>query len=124
MDERVKELLEKAKLTAAAAAGAAAETGSRLVGKTKRSLRAFDLNNEIEILMREIGRTVYLTHTGAETDEEELQAKLEAIDGKYAEIAEIKAQQEAQRSVLTCPVCGKPCDKTDLYCRVCGEKLQ
>lgn len=124
MDERVKELLEKAKLTATAAAEIAAETGTRLVGRTRRSLKVLDLNNEIEILMREIGRTVYLTHTGTETDEEALQAKLEAIDEKYAEIAKIKAQQEAQRAALICPVCGKPCDKTDLYCRVCGEKLQ
>lgn len=124
MDERVKELLEKAKLAATAAAEMAAETGTRLVGRTRQSLKVFDLNNEIELLMREIGRAVYLTHTGVETDEEELQAKLAAIDEKYAAIAAIKAEQEARRTAQTCPVCGKPCDKTDLYCRVCGEKLR
>lgn len=130
MDDKVRELLEKAKLTAAAAAGVAShaagtamEKGGRLVEKTRRSLKLLDLNNEIEILMREIGRIVYLTHTGTETEESALQEKLERIDAKYAEIAGLKAEQEAQRTKVVCPVCGKECDKTDLYCRVCGEKL-
>ncbi len=130
MDDKVRELLEKAKLTAAAAAGVAsqavgtaAEKGGRLVEKTRRSLKLLNLNNEIEILMREIGRIVYLTHTGTETEESALQEKLERIDAKYAEIAGLKAEQEAQRTKVVCPVCGKECDKTDLYCRVCGEKL-
>ena len=52
------------------------------------------------------------------------EAKLAEIDEKYAQIAEIKAVQEAEKTTTVCPVCGKACDKTDLYCRVCGEKLQ
>jgi len=131
MDEKVKELLEKAKLTAGLAAdtavkaaGAVSKKSNRLVEKTKQNLKVFDLNNEVELLMREIGRMVYLTHTGAETDEAELEAKLAQIDEKYAQIDEIRAQQEEQKTTCVCPVCGKTCDKTDLYCRVCGEKLQ
>ena len=131
MDEKVKELLEKAKLTAGLAAdgavkaaGAVSQKGTQLVEKTKRSFQVFDLNNEVELLMREIGRMIYLTHTGAETDETALEAKLAEIDEKYAQIAEIKAVQEAEKTTTVCPVCGKACDKTDLYCRVCGEKLQ
>ncbi len=131
MDEKVKELLEKAKLTAGLAAdgavkaaGAVSQKGTQLVEKTKRSFQVFDLNNEVELLMREIGRMIYLTHTGAETDEAALEAKLAEIDEKYAQIAEIKAVQEAEKTTTICPVCGKACDKTDLYCRVCGEKLQ
>ena len=110
MDEKVKELLEKAKLTAGLAAdgavkaaGVVSQKGTQLVEKTKRSFQVFDLNNDVELLMREIGRMVYLTHTGAETDE---------------------AAQEAEKTTAVCPVCGKACDKNDLYCRVCGEKLQ
>ncbi len=131
MDEKMRELLEKAKLTAVLAAdgavkvaGTASRKGSELVEKTKRSAKIFDLNNEVELLMREIGRMVYLTHTGVETDEAELEEKLDQIDEKYAAIAELKAQQEAQKTTCVCPVCGKACDKNDLYCRVCGEKLQ
>ena len=131
MEERVKELLEKAKLTAGMAAdgavkaaGVVSQKGTQLVEKTKRSAKIFDLNNEVELLMREIGRMVYLTHTGVETDEAELEEKLTQIDEKYAAIAELKAQQEEQKTTCVCPVCGKTCDKTDLYCRVCGEKLQ
>ena len=131
MDERVKELLEKAKLTAelaadtaVRAAGVVSHKGGQLVEKTKRSFQVLDLNNEVDILMREIGRMVYLTHTGVETDENALEGKLAEIDAKYAEIAALKAQMEAQKASVICPVCGKACEKTDLYCRVCGEKLQ
>ena len=131
MDERAKELLEKVKLTAAAAADAASQVagsvtkrGGRVVTKTKRTLKLMDLNNEIELAMRDIGRMVYLTHTGTETDEEALQARLEEIDAKYAEIADLKAEQAALRTTVVCPVCGKTVDKNDIYCRVCGEKLQ
>lgn len=131
MDEKVKELLEKAKLTATAAAGVASQAagtvsqkGSKLVEKTKRSIKLLDLNNEVDILMREIGRIVYLTHTGVEAEDAEIQEKLELIDGKFAEIANLKAEQAAQKTTVTCPVCGKQCAKDDIFCRVCGEKLQ
>ena len=79
---------------------------------------------QIELAMRDIGRMVYLTHTGTETDEEALQARLEEIDAKYAEIADLKAEQAALRTTVVCPVCGKTVDKNDIYCRVSGEKLQ
>lgn len=124
MDERVKELLEKAKLTCEAAAGTVTRRGGRVVGNTRRSLKLMDLNNEVELAMRDIGRMVYLTHTGTETDEAALQSRLEDIDAKYARIAELKAEQAAARSTAVCPVCGKTVDKNDIYCRVCGEKLQ
>ena len=94
MDEKMKELLEKAKLTAGLAAdsavkaaGIVSQKGNQLVEKTKRSAKIFDLNNEVELLMRDIGRMVYLTHTGAETDEAALEEKLAQIDEKYAAIA-------------------------------------
>lgn len=131
MDEKVKELLEKARLTAGLAAdtavkaaGVVTQKGGQIVEKTRRSFQVFDLNNEVELLMRDIGRMVYLTHTGAETDEGELEEKLAQIDEKYARIGEIKTELEAGKTTTVCPVCGKSCDKTDLYCRVCGEKLQ
>lgn len=131
MDEKVRELLDKAKITAGLAAdgavkaaGVVSQKGTQLMEKTKRNLKVFDLNNEVELLMRDIGRMVYLTHTGVETDEAALEAKLAEIDQKYAEIAEIKEVLEAQKTTTVCPVCGKDCDKTDLYCRICGEKLQ
>ena len=98
--------------TAVKAAGMVSQKGTQLVEKTKRNFQVFDLNNEVELLMRDIGRMVYLTHTGVETDE------------KYAAIAAIKEELEAQKTTTVCPVCGKDCDKNDLYCRVCGEKLQ
>ncbi len=131
MEERTKELMGKARLTAGVAmdtalraAGVAAQKGGQLMEKTKRGFQVLDLNNEIDLLLRDIGRMVYLTHTGAKADEAALQAKLEEIDGKYAQIAQIKEEAQARSATIVCPVCGKICEKTDLYCRVCGEKLQ
>ena len=103
MDEKVRELLEKAKLTAGLAAdtavkaaGVVTQKSNLLVEKTKQNFKVFDLNNEVELLMREIGRMVYLTHTGVETDEQELEAKLAQIDEKYAKIEEIRGLLEEQ----------------------------
>lgn len=130
MEDKVKELLDRARFTAslaaesaAKAAEVAAQRGGQLVEKTRRSLQILDLNNQADVLMRDIGRLVYQAHTGAEAEESALVAKLEDLDKLYEQVARLKARQEEQSPTRVCPMCGKTCEKTDLYCRVCGEKL-
>lgn len=130
MDPKVKVLVEKAKLTASAAAdaaGRAASSASKKAGSlmevTKLNMKVFDLNTDIELLYKEIGKCVYLTHTGTEVDPEEISAKITEIDEKYAKIAELKNELAARKSTKTCPVCGKPCSKDDAFCSVCGTEL-
>ena len=105
MDEKVRELLEKAKLTAGLAAdtavkaaGAVSQKGNQLVEKTKRNFQVFDLNNEVELLMRDIGRMVYLTHTGAETDEAALEEKLAQTMPVVMQLSSFSGREESVES--------------------------
>jgi hypothetical protein len=130
MESKMHDMLEKAKataMTAATAAGKAADSATRMAGglfeTTKLNLQVFDLNTDIELLFKEIGKAVYLTHTGAAADAEEINDKIAVIDGKYAKIRELKAQIEERRDTLRCPSCGAECAKEDVYCRVCGQHL-
>ena len=131
MDQNMKEILQRVKVGAATAAeavsraaDAATQKAGELADATKLNLQLFDRNTELEALFKDLGKIVYLTHTGAETDEAALEEKLAQIDEKYAQLSALKEEQEAAKATVICPVCGKSCDKNDLYCRVCGEKLR
>ena len=103
MDKRVKDLLEKVKITAGAAveaAGKAAESAGKKAGEvvenTKLSLKIFDLNSEIEIAYKEIGRLVYMTHAGLEADAEELTGDVLAVlDHALAEFGAMREREGA-----------------------------
>ena len=70
MDQKVNDMLERMKIAAqqtAQAVGKAADVAGKktneLVSTTKASLQIFDLNSEIDGLLKEIGRCVYMAHT-------------------------------------------------------------
>ncbi|MBQ2865030.1 MAG: zinc ribbon domain-containing protein [Clostridia bacterium] len=130
MEAKVKEVLEKVKITACAA-GRAAESAANAATKkagealetTKLTLINFDLNTDIEMLYREIGRLVYLTHEGEDIDPECITARIALIDEKFAKI-EANKKQIAYRKLFTeCPECGKDCKKEDAFCSACGYKF-
>ncbi|MEA5039890.1 MAG: zinc ribbon domain-containing protein [Clostridiaceae bacterium] len=130
MDDKVKAVLEKVKITASAAAeiGAkAADQAGRKAGELmeigKLKLKLFDLSAEVEMLYKEIGKAVYLTHTGAQVPESDIEKKLADIDERYVRMAELKEELSARKTTVTCPVCGRECDKGDVFCRVCGKEL-
>ncbi len=130
MDAKVKEILEKVRITACAA-GKAAENAACVAGKkagealetTKLTLKNFDLNTDIEMLYREIGRLVYLTHEGEEIDPECITDKIALIDEKFAQIEANKKQITYRKTVALCPECGKECKKEDAFCSACGYKF-
>lgn len=130
MEQKVKELIERAKVTAAnaaSAAGKAADSASKkaggLVELTKQNFRIFDLNTDIELLMKEIGKLVYATHRGEEIDADEITERLNQIDEKNEEIDRLKERIAERKTVLRCPECGAACDREDAFCRCCGTEL-
>ena len=130
MDARVKEVLEKVKITACAAgkaAGNVANAASKKAGEafenTKLILKNFDLNTDIEILYKEIGKLVYLTHLGEEIDPECINEKLTVIDEKLDRIEENKKQIAYRKTVSVCPECSNECKKEDSFCSSCGYKF-
>ena len=99
MDQKVNDMLERMKIAAqqtAQAVGKAADVAGKktneLESTTKASLQIFDLNSEIDGLLKEIGRCVYMAHTGSEVHSEEIDARIRQIDAKYQEIARLKAE--------------------------------
>jgi len=130
MDQNVKEIFEKVKATASiayAAAGKAAEAAGKKAGEmvesTKLNLQVFDLNTEIEILYKEIGKLVYKTHIGDDVDAEEVDKQISAIDEKYAKINELRQKLAELKHTMQCPNCGKEVEKNDTYCKSCAYKL-
>ena len=126
-----KNLMEKMKITAsqaAEAAGKAADVASKKAGSvvenTKLNLQIMDINSDIEILYKEIGKSVYLTHTGVEVDADELEHKLTLIDEKLQLIESIKGELAEKKTSETCPYCGKEYNKEDAFCASCGFELK
>jgi len=131
MDDKVRELLGKLKETASHAADAA-ESAARQVGQktgetiemAKLNMKIFDLNTEIGVSFREIGRIVYDTHAGKETEENVLEELLKSVDDKNSEIDSYKARLAEFKKSISCPVCKEDCAKSDIFCKKCGAKLE
>lgn len=131
MDPRMNDMLEKMRIAAAQTAqamGKAADIASKktneFVAGAKSNLQIYELNSQIEGLMREIGRCVYLAHTGAQVEPGEIDGKIAAIDEKYALIAKMKEENAPRRPASgICPECGSPCGPEDAFCRHCGSPL-
>ena len=130
MDEKVSNLINKIKETAAIAADAAEAAAKRVSQRTgetlelaKLNMKIFDLNTEIGVNQREIGKIVYETHTGKETNEEALAGILTTIDEKYAEIEIYKTKIAELKKGVACPSCGETCGKGDMFCKKCGATV-
>ena len=130
MDPNVKAILERAKATATYAAekagrmaDAATKKAGDMAASAKLNLQIFDLNTEIDGVYKEIGKIVYLAHTGDDSHTAELDDKFVQIDDRLAKIAEVRETIANTKTTLECPVCGKECSKDDAFCSKCGHKL-
>ena len=99
---------------------AAAKVAGELYESSKANIRLFNLQNELDILYKELGR---LIHSLRSTDNEAVDTKLQQIDSKIEEIAAYKKKAEENRQRRTCKLCGRTCSKTFEYCPACGTKL-
>ena len=103
MDQRVNDILERMRQTAAQAAqamGKAANVASKktneLVSSTKVNLQIFELKNDIEALYKEVGRSVYMAHTGEAVDPQEIDGKIAQIDEKVARLSCLQEEPAAK----------------------------
>lgn len=129
MDEKIKDLLERIRGTAAdlseTAAPAARYVGQRageLVDTAKLNIQIFDRNSEINELLRKMGKVMYDTHLGREP-EDDVTALLTQADQAYAQVADLKAKAAALRQGKTCPSCGALCARDDHFCKECGARF-
>ena len=71
MDDKVKELLDRIRDTASAAADSAADTArvagrkaGQMVDVAKLNVQLFDLNGEFSDILKKLGQVMYDTHRG------------------------------------------------------------
>ena len=130
MEDKVKELLDRIRDTAGAAADAANHT-ARVAGKkagqmvdvAKLNVQLFDLNGEFNDQLRQLGQVMYSTHLGQMPEGDPVTELLAKADETSAKIAEVKERISDLRQSQTCPSCGAPCGRDDQFCRRCGGAL-
>lgn len=125
MEQNIKSFWEKAKYSATKAADAAGKKATEVVEATKINFQIFDLNTEIEMIYKEIGKTFYEGYKGDNIDEDYLSGKVTILDEKHARIADLKEKLKSSKDPATiCSLCGKKIKSSDEYCSACGNKLR
>lgn len=130
MDDKVRDLLERIRGTAYVAADACADT-ARVAGKkagqmvdvAKLNVQLFDLNGELNDILRQLGQVMYNTHLGQAPEGDPVSGLLDQADETSEKIAEVKARIADLRQSQTCPGCAASCGKDDQFCRRCGAQL-
>ncbi len=132
MDEKTKVILEKVKASAAmvgdltlSAAASVGKKASGVVEQSKLNLKLFDLQNEVDLLYKSIGRSLYQAHTEPDGETPDFDELFLAVDEKQAEIQSLRDKIVELRCTKKCPnpECGRTCGKDTHYCPDCGTAL-
>ena len=94
-----------------------------MVDVAKLNVKIFDLKNDVNDLLREVGQMVYDTHHGKEPSEGGMDELLQQLDEKNAAIDEVKERIAVLRNAKECPSCGNMCGRDDRFCKECGAQL-
>ena len=99
MDDKVKELLDRIRDTASAAADTAADTArvagrkaGQMVDVAKLNVQLFDLNGEFSDILKKLGQVMYDTHRGQGGESADVAGLLERADEVSEKIREVKAR--------------------------------
>ena len=131
MDDRVKELMDRIRRTASAAADACADTArvagrkaGQIVDVAKLNVQLFDLNGELNDVLRQLGQVMYDAHRGQAGGDESIPDLLARADELNEKIGGMKDRVSALRQSRTCGTCGAVCGREDKFCRSCGQPLE
>ena len=96
MDDKVKELLDRIRDTASAAADTAADTArvagrkaGQMVDVAKLNVQLFDLNGEFSDILKKLGQVMYDTHRGQGGESADVAGLLERADEVSEKIREV-----------------------------------
>lgn len=99
------------------------EKAANLSEELKLKGKISDLNDKIESLYTEIGKTVYNeVKDGKDVSKEEITAKCDEISKCKDDIEKIQAEILALKKVIKCANCGEELDLGDTFCYKCGTK--
>ena len=131
MEDRVKELMDRIRGTASAAADACADTArvagrkaGQIVDVAKLNVQLFDLNGELNDVLRQLGQVMYDAHRGRAGGDESIPDQLARADELNEKIGGMKDRVSALRQSRTCGTCGAVCGREDKFCRSCGQPLE
>lgn len=105
-------------------AQSAVKKSGEILGTTKIKYSIFDLNNDIDIIYKEIGELIY---TKFETDTDvfdDVNSKCELIKEKKEKIMQLQKEADEMKNSVSCDKCGNICSKDMTFCPSCGEKLE
>ncbi|MEG2378383.1 MAG: hypothetical protein RSC43_08530 [Clostridia bacterium] len=130
MNEKLNDLLKKVRASATVAGEFAVKTATGAGKKanevwsvSKCNLNIFDLNTDVDVLYKDIGKIIYDSHCNVDTPTETLEAKIEEVDSKMGEILALREKIAALKDTKTCDACGAKCEKDTIYCPQCGTKM-
>ena len=130
MDDKVRELLERIRGGAQVAADTAADTArvagrkaGQIVDVAKLNIQLFDLNSDLDEVLRRLGRVMYDAHLGRTEEGESVDQLLARADGINVQREEVKERIAALRQACVCPSCGTACARDDAFCKRCGARL-
>ena len=131
MEDRVKELMDRIRGTASAAADACTDTArvagrkaGQIVDVAKLNVQLFDLNGELNDVLRQLGQVMYDAHRGRAGGDESIPDLLARADELNEKIGGMKDRVSALRQSRTCGTCGAVCGREDKFCRSCGQPLE
>ncbi len=151
MDQKISQLLQdlgEAAANAADSVSAAVQSARDAVSEkydsVKLSLERSRLEDQQEDIFSDIGRMLFLMHTGKVTDTvatddgdktpqqvidallvnaEQVQQQIDAVEEKLG--VELEKEDTVQPADGTpCPSCGHVCRPDDVFCAACGGRLQ
>ena len=141
MDSNVNKILQNivntATLAADEAKAAVHSAGKAVAGKydeVKMNIELARLSDEQEDVFSDIGRMLFLMHTGAVKDtvmsDEGEKSPQQVIDALLVSAEQVQQEMDVITDKLTvcrnekvCPCCGRICGEHDAFCAVCGTRL-
>ncbi len=120
MDAKVRELLNKVKEGALTYGKAASRFAQDTAEKARINLQIFDLNTEIDVAYKEIGKLVYAMHAGEEVCNEAVQSQIEAIDTRNAQLVELRGRLAAFKAAPAAEEpAAEPCECAEKAAEAC-----
>lgn len=103
---------------------AAAKKTGEVVEISKYKMEAIKINNEIEKLYTQLGRTVYSTIKANYENDDLIDGMTEEIDELLMRLDAVNEKIGEMKKMSRCPACGAKNAQDNYYCARCGERLK
>lgn len=117
------EIFSEIKSKVTETAKSAIKKSNEIVEITKLNIAIGDAQNDINKVLKDIGKIIYDAYKDGDLFNEEIADKCTKIDSKAEEISEMRQKLSELKKVQVCPECGKENEYDAFYCSYCGHKM-